>query len=71
MRTRLTTKPGVSLQRIGSLAEPLADREGRLDGVVRRQLGADDLDERHQRRRVEEVHADDALGRRRRLRRSP
>jgi hypothetical protein len=42
------------------LPEPLSDRERRLDRVVRRELGADDLDERHQRRRVEEVHADDA-----------
>ena len=30
--------------------------------VVRGELGLHDLDERHQRRRVEEVHADDALG---------
>ena len=46
------------------LAELLAERVGRLEGLVGGALGADDLHERHQRRRVEEVHADDALGRR-------
>ena len=59
--TRLTTKPGVSWQRIGVLPSRSPTRERRLDGLVGGELGADDLDERHQRRRVEEVHADDAL----------
>ena len=43
-------------------AHPLGDlgrrRQRRLGGA----LGGDDLDQLHQRRRVEEVHADDALG---------
>ena len=43
------------------LADALAERERRLERLVRGQLGPDDLDERHQRRRIEEVHADDAL----------
>ena len=64
--TRLTTKPGVSWQRIGCLPSRLAERVRGLERLVARELGADDLDERHHRRRVEEVHADDALGRRRR-----
>ena len=53
------------------LAEPLAERVRGLEGLVAGALGADDLDERHQRRRVEEVHADDALRRRRSPPRSP
>ena len=44
------------------LPDPLAERERRLERLVGSQLGANDLDERHQRRRVEEVHADDPLG---------
>ena len=43
------------------LSQPLAEGVRRLERVVGGALGADDLDERHQRRRVEEVHADDAL----------
>ena len=63
--TRLTTKPGVSWQRIGVLPIRSPKRERGLERLVFGQLGADDLDERHQRRRVEEVHADDPSGRRR------
>ena len=60
MRTRLTTKPGVSLQRIGSLPScpPNVKAARRL---VVGELRAHDLDELHERRRVEEVHPDDAL----------
>ena len=59
----MTTKPGVSLQRIGLLPSRAANASAVSNGVVGRELRAHDLDERHQRRRVEEVHADDALGR--------
>ena len=45
------------------LPDPRAEREGGLERAVLGQLGADDLDERHQRRRVEEVHPDDTAGR--------
>ena len=48
------------------LAEPLAQRVRGVEGLVGAELGAHDLDERHERRRVEEVHADDALRRGRR-----
>jgi hypothetical protein len=48
-----------------SLAESLAECERGLEGLVRRQLRADDLEERHQRGGIEEVHADHALRRRR------
>ena len=61
MRTRLTTKPGVSWHGTATFPSRLDDVERGRDRLVGRQLGADDLDERHQRRRVEEVHADDAL----------
>ena len=60
--TRLTTKPGVSLQRIGVLPSAATERVGGLEDVVVRALGPHDLDERHQRRRVEEVHADGPFG---------
>ncbi len=60
--TRLTTKPGVSAQRIGSRPRRFASATQRLDHVVARALGAHHLDERHQRRRVEEMHAGDAFG---------
>ena len=46
------------------LAHPLADLERGLDRLVGGELGSHDLDERHQRRRVEEVHSHDPLGRR-------
>ena len=39
-----------------------------LDGAVGRELGSHDLHERHQRSRIEEVHAHDAFWRRRRRR---
>ena len=61
-------EPGRVVAANRALAEPLPHREGRLDGIVRRKLRAHDLDEGHQRRRVEEMHADDAFGRRRRRR---
>ncbi len=44
------------------LAEPLADGVGRVDGSIRGQLRLDDLHQRHQGGRVEEMHADDPLG---------
>ena len=62
---RLTRKPGPSAASITSLpiASPVraGERERRLAGL----LAGDDLEQPHQRRRVEEVHADDALGPRR------
>ena len=58
---RLTTKPGVSLQRIGSLPSRSASSNAVSTASGRGELRADDLDERQDRRRVEEVHADDAL----------
>ena len=62
IRTRLTTKPGVSEQRIGVLPSfspsSNAVSRHRLGGP----LGPHDLDERHERRRVEEVHPDRTLG---------
>ena len=70
IRTRLTTKPGVSWQRIGVFPIRSPNANAVSNGLVLGQLGADDLDERHQRRRVEEVHPDDALRRRRSRRRS-
>ena len=45
----------------GLLARALCPFVGRIDGFVRRLLGPHDLDERQQRCRVEEVHADHAL----------
>ena len=48
------------------LAELLGERERGVECLVRRKLRPDDLDERHQRRRVEEVHPDDPCGYRRR-----
>ena len=47
------------------LADALGEGEGRVDGGLVGALGPHDLDQRHQRRRVEEVHADDPLGMRR------
>ena len=44
------------------LPEALADGERRLDGFVGGEFGAYDLNERHEGRRVEEVHPDDPLG---------
>ena len=43
------------------LAETRAEGVRGLERVLGSELGADDLDERHQRGRVEEVHAEDAL----------
>ena len=66
IRIRFTTKPGVSWQG----TETLPSRSLRLRVVFHSPADShveyDDLDERHQRRRVEEVHAHDTLGRGRR-----
>ena len=43
------------------LPEPSRDRDRRVDRRLRRRLRADDLEQRHHRDRVEEVHADDEL----------
>ena len=43
-------------------AEGCAEVVRGLEDVLGRPLGANDLDERHQRRRIEEVHPDHALG---------
>ena len=50
------------------LAELLAQRERSIECRVGGELRADDLDQRHQRRGIEEMHADDARRRRRRRR---
>jgi len=62
IRTRLTTNPGVSEQRIGVLPSFAPNLERGLEDIGGSALRAHDLDKRHQRRRVEEVHADRALG---------
>ena len=60
--TRLTMKPGVSAARTGVLPHAVHQR-GRAVGDLRvRRRRGDDLDERHQRRGIEEVQAEDALG---------
>ena len=46
----------------GVLADLLRERVGRVERRVRGELAADDLDERQDRRGVEEVHPDDAVG---------
>ena len=68
--SRLATKPGVSLARIG--VRPIASATSVVAASARSEesLGGDHLDQLHQRRRVEEVHADHALGVRARRRRS-
>ena len=43
-------------------AHPAGDLGGELEGRLAALVAGDDLDELHQRRRVEEVHADDPLG---------
>src|SRR5437870_2456217 len=43
------------------LAERLREIDCGLEGRVARRVGADDLDERHEHRRVEEMHPDDLL----------
>ena len=48
-------KPGLSGAVIGSLPERLRKREDRLVRLVARRQRADDLDELHQRHRVEEM----------------
>ena len=66
IRTRLTTNPGVSWHCTTSLPRRTATSAADGHGRCRCQLALGDLDQRHQRRRVEEVHADDALRPRRR-----
>ena len=61
IRIRLTRNPGVSAHGTASLPRPDGERQrgverGRVDD-----LRAHDLDQLHQRRRVEEVQADDAV----------
>ena len=68
IRTRLTTKPGVSLQRIGVFPSFCGEAECGFVCVVCGELGPDHLDQRQQRRGVEEVHAEHALRPRRRRR---
>ncbi len=58
---RLTTKPGVSLQRIGSLPSRSASSNAVSTASGDGELRADDLHQREHRGRVEEVHADDPL----------
>ena len=62
---RLARKPGLSLARIGVRPIRLADLGGRRQGALGRVGRGDHLDQLHQRRRVEEVHADHPLGVRR------
>ena len=57
----MTTNPGVSWQRTTSLPSRAPTAAAASTASSDGELGLDDLDERHQRRRVEEVHADDAL----------
>jgi hypothetical protein len=59
-------EPRGVVARDGHLAELRDDGQCCLDRVVGGELCPDDLDERHQRGRVEEVHPDDPLGGRRR-----
>ena len=49
------------------LADRLRERDGRADGLGRGLLALDDLDQRHDRGRVEVVEADDLLGAQRRF----
>ena len=51
-------KPELSFARIGSLPSFFANSNARLDGLVARRDRAHDLDQLHQRHRVEEVQAD-------------
>ena len=63
-RMRLTTKPGLLRTATGVLPEGLGERDARRAAVSSLSLqAADDFDQAHQRHRVEEVHADEALGR--------
>ena len=67
---RLTTKPGSSAQVIGCLRIACAKFTAARDGLGVGVVAEDDLEQRHDRRRVEEVEADDLLGPARRARRS-
>ena len=66
MRMRFTRKPGRVPAEGRRLAHLLGERLRDLVGLVARLNGADDLDELHERRRVHEMHADHAIGARRR-----
>ena len=55
-------EPGRVVRAHGLLARLLGPLKGSVQRLVGARLGPDDLHEREQRRRVEEVHADDALG---------
>ena len=57
----MTTKPGASFTTTGCLAEPLRERDRRIDGRVVGLLAAHDLDQMHDRDRVEEMHADEGV----------
>src|SRR5207247_1527183 len=52
---------GVVLRRDRLLAEGLGERKGATERLLRRRHGAHDLDERHQRHRVEKVEPDEAV----------
>jgi hypothetical protein len=60
--SRAKHEPGAVLGGDGGLAEATRERHDRLVGVLARLQAADDLDELHDRRRVHEVHADEAPG---------
>ena len=60
--SRLTTNPALVLDQNGRLPQPLRQREGRCQGAVVGLISADDLQQRHDVDRVEEVIADDAFG---------
>ena len=59
---RLTRKPGASAAAITCLPIASPTARARASAAARARRAGDDLDEPHLRRRVEEVHADDALG---------
>ena len=59
---RVGDEAGPVVDRDVDLAEPGAERLDVVDDVGRGDDGLDDLDQLHDRRRVEEVHADDLVG---------
>ena len=70
IRMRFETNPGKSLRLGRLLAELARELDDRRRGLVRGLHGADHLDELQHRHRVEEVHADHAVGPRRSRRRA-
>ena len=62
IRIRFETKPGKSFATGRRLAELLGERDDRGRRLVGRLAAAHDLDELQHRHRVEEVHADHAVG---------